>query len=213
MGDREFIGAGWMRYLSENRIDFVVRLRENQLVARQGYAAWPLSRIAHALTPGQSMILKGMARLGGSPAVRIVIMRLKTGELLALACRSRPGRALALYRQRWTVETLFANLKTRGFDMEATHLANRKKLSTLIAILAIAITLAVKTGVAANAVKPVPTKSHGRPAVSLFSRGLAIIKKLFATPCDKDKQAIFGYIISKQTTLKPKLTAVLSRGV
>ncbi len=51
--------------------------------------------------------------------------------------------------------------------MEATHIANPKKLSTLMAVLAIATAIAVKTGVGANGAKPVPVKSHGRAAVSL----------------------------------------------
>ncbi len=49
--------------------------------------------------------------------------------------------------------------------MEATHIANPKKLGTLMAILAIATALAVRCGVAANAAKPVSVKSHGRAAV------------------------------------------------
>jgi hypothetical protein len=34
------------------------------------------------------------------------------------------------------IETLFAALKTRGFNLEATHMTDPAKLSTLIAILA-----------------------------------------------------------------------------
>jgi hypothetical protein len=207
MGDREFIGGHWMAYLAENNVPFVLRLRENQLVTRTGYATWPIARIAHGLKSGQSMTLKGTCHLGDSPPLRIAIMRLKSGELLALACSSRPARALALYRQRWTIETLFANLKTRGFDMEATHIANPKKLSTLMAILAIATAIAVKTGVGANGAKPVPVKSHGRAAVSLFSLGLVTLKRLFAMPDRKTANTIFEYIISNRTLPKPMLIA------
>ncbi len=213
MGDREFVGGHWMAYLAENNVYFVLRLRENQFVARDGYATWPITRIAHRLKPGRSMRLKGACHLKDGPPLRIVIMRLKSGELLALACSCRPARALALYRQRWTIETLFANLKTRGFDLETTHIANPKKLATLIAILAIATALAVKTGVAANAAKPVPIKSHGRAAVSLFSLGLATLKRLFAMPDRKNASIIFEHIISNRTNRKPRLTTAFNRGV
>jgi hypothetical protein len=53
-------------------------------------------------------------------------MRLPTGEFLALACSSKPYRALASYRQRWTIETLFANLRTKGFNLEDTHITDPK---------------------------------------------------------------------------------------
>ncbi len=213
IGDREFIGGHWMAYLAENNVDFVLRLRDNQLVARKGFVTWSVARIAHRLKAGQSMTLKGICHLNVSPPLRIAILRLKSGELLALACPSRPARALAVYRQRWTIETLFANLKTRGFDMEATHIANPKKLATLMAILAIATAIAVKTGVAANAAKPVPVKSHGRAAVSLFSLGLATLKRLFAVPSSNKAETIFTLIISIQTVPKPKLTNAFRHGV
>jgi hypothetical protein len=59
---------------------------------------------------------------------------------------SRPQHALKIYRQRWKIETLFAALKTRGFNLEATHMTDPVKLSTLIAILAMAAGVAYKTG-------------------------------------------------------------------
>ncbi len=97
--------------------------------------------------------------------------------------------------------------------METTHIANPKKLATLMAILAIATAIAVKTGVAVNAVNPVYVKSHARAAVSLFALGLATLKKMFAMPDRKDARTIFEHIISKRTKRKPKLTAAFSRGV
>lgn len=186
-GDREFIGNAWMAYLAASKIPFVLRLRENQHVVRDGYEAWPIERIAQGLNRGESMTLKGFCRLGAGADSdglrhRIAILRLKTGELLALATQGRPRRALALYRQRWTIETLFGNLKTRGFDMEATHISDPAKLSTLIALLAVATALAAKTGACANRIRPIQVKKHGRNAVSLFALGLATLRKIFCRP-------------------------------
>ena len=80
--------------------------------------------------------------------------RLASGELLALACSGSARHALARYRQRWTIETMFGNLKTKGFALEATHLTDPKKLCTLLALLAFALALTVKTGVAAPGFSP-----------------------------------------------------------
>src|SRR5450756_15800 len=54
------------------------------------------------------MIVKGCCRLGRhdetlSSPVRHVVMRLASGELLALACSGSARHALARYRQRWTI--------------------------------------------------------------------------------------------------------------
>jgi hypothetical protein len=203
-GDREFVGNRWMAYLARENIPFTLRLRENQHVARDGYATWTLARHAQGLKRGEKKILPGFWRLGGADLpLRIVMMRLKTGELLALACLSRPRQALALYRKRRTIETLFGNLKTRGFDMEATHMTKPEKLSTLIAMMALATALSVKTGVAADAVKPIPVKKHGRRAVSLFALGLAILRKIFARSIPEQIKRFLDQLLSPNMPVKP----------
>lgn len=183
-GDREFIGDAWMRTLQERKIPFVLRLRENQLVQREGFATMAIATIATKLRAGQSVILKEICKLGSSPdapELRIVILRLATGELLALATPREPRKALARYKARWRIETLFANLKTKGFNLEATHLTKIEKLSTLMAILALCVALSAKTGAAANAKKPIPIKKHGRRAQSFFGLGRATICKAIAS--------------------------------
>ena len=105
MGDREFNGGAWMAYHCKEKIPFVLRLRENQHVVRDGFATWTITQTAKGLGKGDKMILKGWCKLGqhtdeNSPAVRLVVMRLHSGEVLTLACSSKPKHALAAYRQR-----------------------------------------------------------------------------------------------------------------
>ena len=185
MGDREFIGDAWMAYLQRENIPFIMRLRENQFVLREGYVALPISVIAQHLKVGDKMIVKGLCRLGRqdetlSSPVRLAITRLASGELLALACSGRARHALARYRQRWTIETMFGNLKTKGFALEATHLTDPHKLCTLLALLAFAVALTVKTGVAKARLHAIPIKKHGRRAWSLFALGLHTFRKIVA---------------------------------
>ncbi|NJO32867.1 MAG: IS4 family transposase, partial [Rhodospirillales bacterium] len=183
-GDREFIGEAWIAKLAARGIPFDLRLRENQYVRREGYAAMPIAIIAQNLKPGQSMILGAPCKLGKSgdaPALAIVILRLASGEFLAIATSGKPRHALARYRRRWRIETLFANLKTKGFNLEDTHLTDPAKLATLLGLLAIAVALSAKTGAKHVAAKPIPVKKHGRPAASLFAHGRAILCKLLAT--------------------------------
>lgn len=201
MGDREFVGDAWMTYLRAKKIPFVLRFRENQHVVRKGYATWTIAEIARGLGKGERTIIKGWQRLGQgagerSSLVRIVVMRLPTGELLALACPGKPHRALAAYRQRWTIETMFANLKTKGFNLEDTHITDPGKLSTLLAVLALTVTLCVKTGVAAARLRPVPIKKHGRRAWSLFAFGVATLQKIAASAKPAQVIAFLQQILS-----------------
>jgi hypothetical protein len=185
MGDQELIDDAWRVYLCKENIPFVLRLRENQHVLRDGYATWTIARIAGDLGKGQKVILKVWCGIGqptddSSPMVRLVIVRLHSGEILALACSSNPKHALAAYRQRWTIETLFSNLRTKGFNLEPTHITNAQKLSTLLAVLAFPVTLCVKIGVASARIRPVPAKKHGRKACSIFAIGLGALRKIAA---------------------------------
>ena len=50
--------------------------------------------------------------------VFVAALHLKTGELLIVVTNDAPEEALAIYAQRWQIETLFAALKTRGFNLE-----------------------------------------------------------------------------------------------
>jgi hypothetical protein len=95
------------------------------------------------------------------------------------ACRLiRPHRALASYHQRWTIETLFANLKTKGFNLEDTHITDPEKLSTLLAL---TVTLCVETGVAEARLRPIHIKKHGRRAWSLFALGVGVLRKIIVS--------------------------------
>jgi hypothetical protein len=207
MGDREFIGDAWMAYLGRANIPFILRLRENQYVLRAGYVALPISAIAQHLKVRESMIIKGCCRLGRqnetlSAPVRLVVMRLTSGELLALACSGRPRHALARYRQRWTIETMFGNLKTKGFALEATHLTNPDKLCTLLALMAFAVALTVKTGVAMARLHPIPVKKHGRRAWSLFALGLNTLRKIFVAASPDQTIAFLGQLLSPKLPIK-----------
>ena len=184
-GDREFIGHKWLQWLIEKRIPFVMRHRENMYVSCPNQAPVLFSWLARDLKIGETMNLKGGCRIGKtddvfSPPVFVVIRRLKTGELLILASTYSAKRALKTYRLRWKIETLFGLLKTKGFNLEDTHMKDPKRLSTLFGILAIAGAMALKIGEAAHQREPIPIKKHGRPARSLFGLGLDFLRRMFA---------------------------------
>ena len=211
MGDREFIGDAWMAYLQREKIPFILRLRENQHVLRADYAALSISVIARHLKVGERMIVKGSCRLGRanetlSASVRLVMTRLASGELLALACSGQARHALARYRQRWTIETMFGNLKTKGFALEATHLTDPNKLCTLLALLAFAVALTVKTGVARARLHAIPIKKHGRRAWSLFALGLQTLRKIFVAASPDQIIAFLAQLLSPKVPVKPLLS-------
>lgn len=188
-GDREFIGDEWMLWLESREIPFVLRLRENMYIRNESHVPVRLSVHAQGLKRREKRVLAGTWCLGreerndspGAP-VRIALMRLKTGEILAVAASRVPvKKALAAYRGRWGIETLFSCMKSRGLGMEDTHMTDPGKPATLTAILALAFVMAYKTGLWAARHRPPRSKSHGRLQKSIFALGLDALKKILAT--------------------------------
>ena len=66
-GDREFIGERWMRWLHERGIPFVLRLKENMFIWKEGYVPVKLSAHAGHLEKRRKHILKGTWYLGRDP--------------------------------------------------------------------------------------------------------------------------------------------------
>ena len=207
-GDREFIGSAWIGWLQDNRIPFVLRLKDNMHVWNERHACVPLSRMAGGLKKGEKRTLKGKWRLGQkreetAPAARIVIMKLKTGELLILFASGRPQSALAAYRRRWRIETLFSCLKCRGLGLEDTHMTNPEKLGVLLAVLTIAFCLTFKTGLLAARTTPPSRKRHGFPARSIFAMGLDALRKIFAAASPAQIKNLLRDLWSVRNPRKP----------
>lgn len=95
----------------------------------------------------------------------------KEGELVVV-CDAIPDKALVRYAQRWQIETLFSALKSRGFNLEATHITAADRLDKLLALLAIAFAWAHLVGQWCYAQRPLKLKAHGHPAKSYFKHGL-----------------------------------------
>lgn len=208
IGDREFIGPEWMGWLYRNHIPFIMRVRDNIHVWYRDRNAEKLSAKARTLQKRRTMILKGLWHLGpGSVPVRIVMRRLRTGELLVLAVSDlSPKRALALYRQRWGIETLFSCLKKRGLNLEATHMSQPHKISTLMALLSLGFCLAFKTGLWAKKYDPPQIKRHRYPHISIFALGLNTLRKILANNNTSQTIQCFITLLTKKMPPKTLLT-------
>lgn len=181
-GDREFIGKEWCSFLMMPKaMRFCLRLRHSDLIsARSGKSRQSGERVFANLKVGEQRILSGKRWVWGR-RVYIVATCLDDGERLIIATNRRPKTALTDYRLRWGIETLFATLKTRGFNLESTHFCHVERLSKLMALLALAFCWAMLTGLWQHQQSPIPLKAHGRRAKSLFRSGCDFLRRTF---CD-----------------------------
>lgn len=170
VADREFIGEAWFRGLKARGVVFVMRVRNNTRVGSRGATRSALRRYGH-LEPRDAYVSPKRCTVFGL-RLYLAVTKSTDGELVVLACNAAPERALGRYAQRWGTETLFAALKTRGFDLEATHLTDPERLDRLFALLALAFTWAVLVGTWVQRHRPLTLKAHGYSPKGLFKRGL-----------------------------------------
>jgi Transposase DDE domain len=173
--DREFIGCDWFKALFEQEVNPVIRLKLDTMIQHRGIKA-PADVWFDHLKPGEILELC-KARVMG---VRVFVLATLTieGEFLILATRKRPSQALAIYAQRWEIETLFAAFKTRGFNLEDTHITNLERSERLFALLVVALVWVVLTGEFISSVKRLKLKNHGWPERSVFRVGLDCLRQI-----------------------------------
>lgn len=120
----------------------------------------------------------------------LVAKRLRNGEWLIVATnRSDPNQAFNNYRKRWGIECLFGDAKTRGLNIEDTHITNPEKLASLIVIVMLTITWAYRCATKAMGVKAISRKSHRRREKSRFRIGLDALRDWIANQPTKAAHA------------------------
>jgi Transposase DDE domain len=175
--DREFVGIDWFEYLLEQahlELSICIRDSDKLFDRRKDLKARVLFS---ALQVGQHQALRHPRRLWGH-WVSVAALRLEDGKLLVVVCASKPRQAIIRYAARWSIETLFGILKTRGFCLESTHLSDPERLSRLLALLTIALCWAFRTGEWLATQTPIVLKKHGRKAKSIFRFGFDYLRRV-----------------------------------
>ena len=121
--DREFCGHQWLNWLDEQGVGYVLRIKNNTVVGDK------LANEYKRKPDGKQSIWEQQLYFGG---------KVEKGKRIYVVSNRFEGKeALALYRRRWAIEQLFSHLKKRGFDLEETHMTDKKKLERLMALVSV----------------------------------------------------------------------------
>lgn len=172
VADRAFIGREWFAFLREQSIDFVIRLRGNTALTLDAGLCSDGTALSERMLPGTTRYYPQTTLYGGLTLNVVCHRPLRGQPILLVTNRTDLKQVLALYGQRWAIETTFACLKSRGFNLEETHLTHPQRLHVLLGLLAWTLLWTLWTGKQRTQKKPTPLKKHGRKAISLFRRGL-----------------------------------------
>lgn len=182
--DREFVGEEWLDWLLRHNIPINLRIKKNTLIddgTGQAEQAW---RKFAKLPVGTKRRMRNVRVWGCT--VNLEGMRLKDGDYLIVLSTQAAG-IIKAYRQRWNIETMFGNLKSRGFRFEDTRLRDTSRISRLLALLALAFCYALQIGAwrINSGDSVIFKKTLNRPLKSIFRHGLDYLRELLLNPVEK----------------------------
>jgi hypothetical protein len=177
LADREFLGAEWLEFLNDNNVPFAIRLREDLRVVTEDGCELTLFARLHRRQATRTFRARLWTQREDGATFHFAAKRLRDGWLVVVS-NLPPRRALAAYRGRWAIESMFGDAKTRGLNIEDTRLTCPRKLALLMAIVAIALAWAGRVAADLLGTRDPARKSHGHLARSRFRIGLDTIRNL-----------------------------------
>jgi len=180
VADREFGSGKFFNFLKKEEINFHIRIKRTTIITKYKSKVSNVSAIfshlkshKYAVIPGKKIIYNEEVYLSGKKTVG--------NDYLIIASSNGPAEAQAMYRQRWSIENLFGNMKTKGFNLEKTHMKDDTKLKKLIALITIALLWCNLIGLwIENSIK-IRIKNHGRKEKSTFRKGLDHFTKIISS--------------------------------
>jgi len=178
LGDREFIGVRWFRYLMKEDIGFHIRVKYNLKVGsskeknrkeiKELFKYFKINKPKEL--PKRYIVLGYRLNVSG--------MKTKDGYCIVLSNKENT-EALQIYRKRWTIENMFGAFKTRGFNFEDTHLNQLYKIEKLLILISIAYLWSVLVSIWLDTKGTIRLNKYGRKTISYFRRGLNYLINMF----------------------------------
>ncbi len=133
LADREFVGTQWFRFLIEQKIPFIIRVKQNSMVEIGENGKLPIGRLWKWLS--RKKVVNHLINLWGLSLYVSIEKRKGAKEQMIVVSSYEFENPLGMYRRRWEIETMFGCLKTRGFRMEDTHITDPDRIEKVVFVL------------------------------------------------------------------------------
>jgi hypothetical protein len=190
MGDREFVGEEWIRFLNLEHLRYYIRIRNNFMVyLPRKNTTIPVKWLFSALKKGDILHYHRIVKINGEYCYLSATLSHKRGEkpeLLIIISYNKNEQSFLNYKERWQIECCFKAMKSSGFDIENTHLKNLDRIEKLLCLVMIAFVWSYKVGDYLDQnIKSICIKKHGHRAKSVFKYGLEYIASTLLNPYRK----------------------------
>ena len=199
LADREFVGEKWIAFLNRNKIRYYLRIRENFIIVDPRDNSKIKAFVMFSdLKCNQHRILHRIFRVNGQECyISASKVKDKEGkpELQIIISYNQPHNAKEAYKERWQLEMCFKSLKSSGFNIEDTHLADLGRIEKLFTVVMLAFAWAYIVGVFVDHnCKPVRILNNGRRAKSYLKYGLEFIANILLNSMAKINVDIFKFL-------------------
>lgn len=177
--DREFASIKWLEFLTRAKIPYRLRIKANHELTDKHGRVMKARKLLRTARVGETVVCRRWRKLWGTYRVCVTGRKRADGELLILISNEPSPEMIGEYRRRWQIETLFGCLKSRGFNLEETHLQESERLEKLLGLLALAICWSWRAGEKICQTKSITVKKHGRRIKSVFRVGLDYLEQVF----------------------------------
>lgn len=150
LADREYESKEWFIFLSEQKINFIIRLSTDSYKANIAAGGKAYSALLKRALRGR--VVSQWFELAGR-CYQFVALCHQDGPqnadplvLLVSNVRWSKQTIAQRYRIRWTTECFFKHLKSNGFDLEELGLISPKKIRLLVAIAVVLYVICVAEG-------------------------------------------------------------------
>ena len=143
--DREFEGQKWLKFLQQKGLHFVLRVKKSTLVKKASKSSkiWQLFECNYYRVLRKKRQVFGLSLYVSGQ--RIISEKGKVDYVIFVSDLAG-AKAATYYGERWGIEVLFGDLKSRGFNFEDTHVTNLKSIKLMVLFLSLAYIWAIKTG-------------------------------------------------------------------
>lgn len=195
LADREYVGKKWFKFLKDNKIYFVIRLRFGDCYKAVNEAPGKTYQQMYGQCLVGKKFCSKQVKLDGQPYYIAMCHNPKGtpgDEVIIFLTRAKPFKKMVdQYVKRWRIECLFRHLKTNGFGLENINLKPPEKSNLLMAVVGLAYALTIRSGWEAKQTIRRIRYQDGScfPAESIFRKSLSLITpfctqiKLFIERC------------------------------
>jgi Transposase DDE domain len=179
VADREFIGHQWLKWMKNQGLSFCVRVPKSHYIHRLNGEKLRAEDLAKLFPDGTYLLDCMVDNVWGN----VYIKSLPDGDILFLFGNCQAKFLAQLYQKRWSIEVFFQNIKTRGFNLEDTHVRELQRIRKLIAMVSIAYAFCVSLGIYANRkIKKIKINIDNYKVNSFFRTGMNMIFENFRKP-------------------------------